>query len=249
MSRFWAHLGDTTDMYDTEADAKDAAEAAFEFYRNNAGEGYDEELEYVAWGEVRERVVETLRRPWCEEAGCDLDDPTHDASKHPFDEHVEYELQAVEPSPIPMVLHCPACGAQHVDAPDEAVGWANPPHRSHLCHGCGHVWRPADVPTTGVAAIATRGERDASAPTVVRPVVRWFAERMELKLREHDEKRGPRGWKDASLRSLLARTHEELDELRNELIAESSTVTRVVNEAVDVANLAMMVADKARGCP
>src|SRR5574340_600312 len=24
-------------------------------------------------------------------------------------------------------------------------GWDNPPHRSHLCHGCGHIWRPADV--------------------------------------------------------------------------------------------------------
>lgn len=59
--------------------------------------------------------------------------------------------------PLDMVLHCPACGKQHIDEP-EGEGddgattkrpdvWTNPPHRSHLCAGCGHIWRPADVPT------------------------------------------------------------------------------------------------------
>lgn len=64
---------------------------------------------------------------------------------------------------IPMILHCPACGVQHIDEPDEATGWTNPPHRSHLCLSCGHVWRPADVATTGVAAIQTRGKADSPA--------------------------------------------------------------------------------------
>jgi len=62
---------------------------------------------------------------------------------------------------IDMVLYCPACGTQHIDAPDE--DWANPPHRSHLCAACGHTWRPADVATNGVAAIKTKGRHD-SAP-------------------------------------------------------------------------------------
>lgn len=72
------------------------------------------------------------------------------------------------PTPIDMVLYCPACGLQHVDGvetpnfdDDERQVWMNPPHRSHLCHGCGHVWRPADVPTNGVAAIKTRGANDS----------------------------------------------------------------------------------------
>lgn len=87
-------------------------------------------------------------------------------------------------APIDMVLHCPACGVQHIDAaepirmappeaPDmSALGssirgelnpsrWKNPPHRSHLCHGCGHIWRPADVPTNGVAAVKTQGKNDS----------------------------------------------------------------------------------------
>lgn len=83
----------------------------------------------------------------------------------------------VEPRPIDMVLHCPNCGAQHIDKPegqfypgmtaDESAAqndaydlWTNPPHRSHLCHSCGHIWRPADVPTNGVAAVKTRGKAD-----------------------------------------------------------------------------------------
>lgn len=54
---------------------------------------------------------------------------------------------------------------QHIDAPDYgATGnpepWTNPPHRSHLCHGCDCVWRPADVSTNGVAELKTRGKAD-----------------------------------------------------------------------------------------
>lgn len=65
-----------------------------------------------------------------------------------------------EPAPgvVNMILHCPKCGLQHVDAPDGE--WTNPPHRSHLCHGCGCIWRPADVPTNGVKQIETEGRAD-----------------------------------------------------------------------------------------
>jgi hypothetical protein len=85
---------------------------------------------------------------------------------------------------VDMVLHCPKCGLQHVDGDESKelsiggtlesgtvrVGWDNPPHRSHLCHGCGHIWRPADVPTNGVQAVKTTGNADSPiatpAPTV-----------------------------------------------------------------------------------
>ncbi|KWN06408.1 hypothetical protein WT83_27380 [Burkholderia territorii] len=70
-----------------------------------------------------------------------------------------------------MLLFCPKCGEQHVDAPEEReydaglstlmeVSWTNPPHRSHLCHACQCVWRPADVATVGVATIETHGTAD-----------------------------------------------------------------------------------------
>lgn len=68
------------------------------------------------------------------------------------------------PAPVPMLLFCPRCSTQHIDAPDERTpGWNNPPHRSHLCHVCGHTWRPADVPTNGVAVLCTKGAHDGSA--------------------------------------------------------------------------------------
>jgi hypothetical protein len=75
----------------------------------------------------------------------------------------------ISAAPIDMVLHCPCCGVQHVDAPEPASGWANPPHRSHQCHHCRHVWRPADVATNGVITIATRGGGDSAlvAPPAV----------------------------------------------------------------------------------
>lgn len=82
--------------------------------------------------------------------------------------------------PIPMILFCPRCRLQHIDraephkpdcrqsgerilhapAPCTCGVWRNPIHKSHLCAGCGHVWRPTDVPTTGVAEITTHGEKD-----------------------------------------------------------------------------------------
>lgn len=55
--------------------------------------------------------------------------------------------------PIDMVLFCPACGLQHVDAPQPERGWTNPPHKTHECQGCGHLWRPAAAPTNGVADV------------------------------------------------------------------------------------------------
>lgn len=78
--------------------------------------------------------------------------------------------------PIDMVLHCPACGQQHIDGPDdprnvqtedgmeEVYDWTNPPHRSHLCAYCGHIWRPADVATNGVQEIKTKGTADSPEP-------------------------------------------------------------------------------------
>lgn len=59
--------------------------------------------------------------------------------------------EARPPAPIPMILHCPACHARHVDEGE----FAEKPHHSHACQspGCGHVWRPALVPTVGVIAL------------------------------------------------------------------------------------------------
>lgn len=76
-------------------------------------------------------------------------------------------------SPIDMIIHCPKCGTQHVDAPDPtkcqdcgldedlctADGrcsfnpWTNPPHKKHRCLSCNNVFKVANVPTNGVAEL------------------------------------------------------------------------------------------------
>jgi len=76
---------------------------------------------------------------------------------------IEAALAAPAGAPIDMVLYCPACHTQHIDEP--APAWSNPPHRSHLCHSCGHIWRPADVATNGVKVVKTRGKADSAAPS------------------------------------------------------------------------------------
>lgn len=88
-------------------------------------------------------------------------------------------VDSLDAAPIPMLLFCPACGLQHIDAPEPArdgeKAWDNPPHRSHKCQACRTVWRPADVPTVGVASIETTGQADnwaRSAHTVAAGAVR-----------------------------------------------------------------------------
>ncbi len=51
-----------------------------------------------------------------------------------------------ESEPIPMLLWCPECSTRHVDVGE----FATKRHHTHACQSCGHVWRPAIVPTCGV---------------------------------------------------------------------------------------------------
>lgn len=48
--------------------------------------------------------------------------------------------------PVPMLLHCPICGKQHLDVGE----FATRRHTTHACQHCGLVWRPAIVATVGV---------------------------------------------------------------------------------------------------
>lgn len=57
--------------------------------------------------------------------------------------HADLDARMV---PVPMLLHCPVCNARHVDVGE----FSTKLHHTHACQNCGHVWRPAIVPTTGV---------------------------------------------------------------------------------------------------
>lgn len=57
-----------------------------------------------------------------------------------------YHVGCEGPPLIPMRLHCPECGALHIDEGEFAMQ----PHHTHACQHCGAVWRPAIVHTVGV---------------------------------------------------------------------------------------------------
>jgi hypothetical protein len=101
-------------------------------------------------------------------------------------EYIRHDLvSSTAVPPVDMILFCPNCWEQHIDAEEDEIAfqhrmeawalvaepqdnhpsrWTNPPHRSHLCRKCFAVWRPADVPTNGVAKISTQGRRDTWTP-------------------------------------------------------------------------------------
>jgi len=114
-----------------------------------------------------------------------------------------------------MLLFCPRCGLQHIDAPEPAheyidnravavtgSDWDNPPHRTHLCQGCGHTLRPSDVPTNGVAAILTHGANDGS-PVPAHAKVNAFAHEIAAyvvrAVAELPDRNSPPEWPEAML--------------------------------------------------
>lgn len=76
-----------------------------------------------------------------------------------------------------------------------------------------------------------------TAPLTLRPIVQAFAEAMEGKLRYTDWKGG---WDDVDMFWLTAKAAEELGEWSRGLIRKDPQAI----EAVDLANIAMMLWDK-----
>ena len=77
-----------------------------------------------------------------------------------------------------------------------------------------------------------------------------FAEAMEAKLRRHDNARGEHGWRDEHEDWLLDRLREETAELARAILTrvpDDKWRRRVLHEAADVANFAMMIADVCGG--
>lgn len=107
-----------------------------------------------------QQEIEVAARAICAASGEDL------PGRADYGRLAQAALEAVGyGAPLDAVLFCPApgCGVQHIDAPEPERGWTNPPHKSHLCHACGHIWRPAAYPTNGVATIPP-GSSDTLPP-------------------------------------------------------------------------------------
>ena len=85
--------GNGFEWHATEVQAKDAAENALGYYRDEAVEGWDEEVDQVCWGRIIGQVQETsrIKKPPKEQIDEDgYDEEGHNWSQ--FDEIVDYAL-------------------------------------------------------------------------------------------------------------------------------------------------------------
>lgn len=97
----------------------------------------------------------------------------------------------------------------------------------------------------GMLRSATKGrEKDVSKwidpELTIRPEVAAFAQAMEEKLRQNDHKTH---WREYPVGNLMGWMVEKTDELRREVYSERPDSERVKQEAADVANFALMIAD------
>lgn len=103
---------------------------------------------------------------------------------------MNYPPLVMTQSPVPMLLFCPRCQLQHVDAP------TFPPHATHKCAGCELLWRPSNINTVGISVLAAEEPKHlerirASYPRIHPQGVdipicaahaeTWFCERNHLK--------------------------------------------------------------------
>lgn len=104
---------------------------------------------------MSEPIDMVLSCPTCGLLHIDAPEPEHDL----YTDADQNRPRAVCDGNGQVVLDlCKRCGRGESELVEPC--WTNPPHRSHLCHGCGTIWRPADVATNGVAAAQTRGTND-----------------------------------------------------------------------------------------
>lgn len=65
MKKYFVYSADNGfETFDTEAEAEAVAENIITLYREDAGdEGWDEDVESVCWGELRQKAIMTKLRP------------------------------------------------------------------------------------------------------------------------------------------------------------------------------------------
>ena len=76
----------------------------------------------------------------------------------------------------------------------------------------------------------------------LRPEVKWFAEKMDLKLRQNDDLKGRTGWLKAELSDIANSLESEMKEF-DLAVDRNQSIDAVLSEAADIGNFAMMAAD------
>jgi len=88
-----------------------------------------------------------------------------------------------------------------------------------------------------------KGLPEPAADSPTWPHVLRFAKVMEHKLALNRHKGDREGWSSSDVFSLLDRLDEEVEELNDSIGINSIPAAKVIVEAADVANFAMMIAD------
>jgi hypothetical protein len=96
--RFWSFDGDCRDTHATAEEARKACERALDDYRDDAGDGWDEAVTSIMWGEIRELVVETKRVDE-EQARAENDGELPPNWPDGCDAVVDYALRPTTPAP------------------------------------------------------------------------------------------------------------------------------------------------------
>lgn len=101
MSRYWSYDGDTWDTHETAEEARDHCQKALDSYRDYAPDGWAEEVEYIMWGPIAERVVQTNLRehlPTCKRGGSTMAEGCDDDCEVQggLDYSCDYELLPLE---------------------------------------------------------------------------------------------------------------------------------------------------------
>lgn len=129
---------------------------------------------------------------------------------------------------------CPFC-LSITEAPNE------------ICSGCGDPYSYRNHQTSEIDGNGLVKFTDGSIYELsdIRPreELDWFVKHMEIKLKENDVKGG---WDDCSLDYLMMRLEDEVFELKQEIFKTSVDSDKIFSEAADVANFAMMIADRFR---
>lgn len=84
-----------------------------------------------------------------------------------------------------------------------------------------------------------------SSMKIMNPRVDWFAEKMRYKLRQNTDKKDARQMNEWYL---FVQLHQELDELQEAMESDYRdmlSIDAIIEECADIANYAMMIADKA----
>ena len=63
MKYFSYYPGGEFKFHETASQAQNAIEEALDYERSEAHEGWSDNMEQYCWGEIKQRVIETMRRP------------------------------------------------------------------------------------------------------------------------------------------------------------------------------------------